>query len=373
MPNRFDVAIVGAGVIGLSIAYVLSKAGAKVIVIDRGPLGREASWAGAGILPPANATTALHPYDQLRGLSVKLHAEWAAALRDETGIDNGFRRCGGLYIARTWGEAAALAGFIDLLREEQIEAVDVKAELRTLEPQWSASDAVQAIRAAWLVPAESQLRNPRHLAALAASGRKRGVVFSESSEVRNVTRQGNRLVHLIAGTETVEADRFCFCGGAWTGKILEQFGVNIAVIPIRGQMVLFRATPGALRHIVNEGPRYLVPRDDGFILAGSTEEEAGFDKSTTAEAIDDLIGFAGRVIPELNRDAVERTWAGLRPGTFDGMPYLGRIPECDNGFVAAGHFRSGLYLSPATAVMMSQMVLGQVPEIDLQPFRIGRG
>ncbi|MFM2096551.1 MAG: Hydrogen cyanide synthase subunit HcnC precursor, partial [Planctomycetota bacterium] len=143
--------------------------------------------------------------------------------------------------------------------------------------------------------------------------------------------------------------------------------------PIRGQMVLFRAIPGALRHIVNEGPRYLVPRDDGLILAGSTEEEAGFDKSTTEEAIDDLIGFAGRVMPELNRDAVERTWAGLRPGTFDGMPYLGRIPECDNGFVAAGHFRSGLYLSPATAVMMSQLVLGQVPAIDLQPFRIGRG
>jgi glycine oxidase len=116
-----------------------------------------------------------------------------------------------------------------------------------------------------------------------------------------------------------------------------------------------------------------VPRDDGRVLVGSTEEEAGFDKSTTKEAIRELTQLAIELVPTLRHAQVERTWAGLRPGSFDGLPYLGPIPGLENAFVAAGHFRSGLHLSTGTAVVMGQLIRGLQPEIDLAPFQIARG
>jgi glycine oxidase len=136
--------------------------------------------------------------------------------------------------------------------------------------------------------------------------------------------------------------------------------------------VLFGCERPPITRIINEGSRYLVPRDDGHVLAGSTEEEVGFDKRTTDEAIFELTEFARGVLPALADAPIERTWAGLRPGSFDGLPYLGRLPGLKNAFVAAGHFRTGLFLSPATAVVMSQLLRGQPPDIDLAAFRVGR-
>ncbi len=126
-------------------------------------------------------------------------------------------------------------------------------------------------------------------------------------------------------------------------------------------------------HVINEGKRYLIPRDDGRVLVGSTEQEVGFDKSTTEAGIGELVKLAGEIIPELTATRIERTWAGLRPASFDGFPYIGRIPGIENAFLAAGHFRSGLHLSPATAVVMSQLIRGETPEVDLAPFSVGHG
>ena len=137
-------------------------------------------------------------------------------------------------------------------------------------------------------------------------------------------------------------------------------------------MVLFRCDQPPITRIVNEGSRYLVPREDGRVLAGSTEEEVGFDKRTTEEAIADLVGFARGLVPALRDAKIEQTWAGLRPASFDGLPYLGPLPGLKNAFIAAGHFRSGLFLSTATAVVMSQLMRGEKPQIDLAPFRVGR-
>jgi glycine oxidase len=124
---------------------------------------------------------------------------------------------------------------------------------------------------------------------------------------------------------------------------------------------------------LNEGNRYLVAREDGYVLAGSTEEEVGFDKRTTPAGLADLRSFAEALVPALAEAKLEKSWAGLRPATFDGLPYLGQIPALSNAFVAAGHFRSGLYLSGGTAVLMSQLMRGEEPDIDLEPFRVGRG
>jgi glycine oxidase len=368
-----DCLILGAGVIGLSIAYELSSHGLRVRVVDRGRAGQESSWAGAGILPPANIETAEHPLEQLRGLSHNLHSEWAQRLREETGIDTGYRRCGGIYLARSPGEAASLAGLADLLGSLRVEMHRLSwQELIELEPGLQPLVESGRLRGAYLLPDEAQLRNPRHVAALLAACRRRGVTVDEGVTLGKIVFHRRRIEAIESPAGELRAERFCFCTGAWTYDLLMRLNVATGILPVRGQMVLFRGSAPPFRRVLNEGPRYLVPRDDGFVLVGSTEEEVGFDKRTTVEAIDELTQLARDLVPALQHFTIEQTWAGLRPGTLDGFPYLGNIPGLDNAFVAAGHFRSGLHLSTGTAVVLSQLLRGETPQIDLSPFRVDR-
>jgi glycine oxidase len=361
-------------VIGLSVAYELTRRGWKCTVVDRGPLGREASWAGAGILPPANAATALHPIDRLRALSHELHAEWAARLLAETGIDNGLRRCGGLYLARTAGEAATLAAMSRTLAEEQIACHRVPVdELATLEPELAAVASSGLVKAAYELPDEWQLRNPRHLQGLQAACLQGGAELLSDCEVLRLHRHDEAVIGVATTRGEMRADVVVVAAGAWSQRLLAEQGVATGIFPVRGQMVLFHCEHPPLNRIVNEGPRYLVPRDDGYLLAGSTEEEAGFDKTTTTEGIDELTQFARSLVPALARATIEQTWAGLRPASFDGFPYIGRLPGTSNAFVASGHFRSGLHLSTGTAVLLAQLICGETPSIDLAPFRPARG
>jgi glycine oxidase len=367
-----DVLIIGGGVIGLSLAWELAQRGRRVRVIDRGQPGREASWAGAGILPPASRTGAIHPYDQLRGLASELHPLWAQRLRQASGIDTGYRRCGGLHLARTTGEAAALAAWAAGAGEEGIVAKRVPVdELPSLEPGLATQGPVP-VRSAWLLPDEAQLRNPWHLRALAAACQRAGVEIRGGLEAAQLSIRGGNVELVVTPQEAFRADLYCFASGAWTGKLLAQLGMPLGILPIRGQMVLFRCPSPPIGRIINDGPRYLVPREDGRLLAGSTEEEAGFDKSTTEEGIGTLTAFARSLVPALAAAPIEQTWAGLRPGSFDGLPYMGPLPGLGNAFIAAGHFRSGLFLSPAVAVVMAELLCGERPRIDLAPFGVLR-
>jgi glycine oxidase len=381
-----DVLLIGGGVIGLSLAWDLARHGQSVRVIDRGQPGREASWAGAGILPAARFHPADHPYEQLYGLSCELHPKWAEELRGLTGIDTGYRRSGGLHLARTPGESASLAAWAADLAGQGMEVRKVSAEeLAAIEPglrtQYSVlSTQYSAVRQplsqrpliAYLVPGDAQLRNPRHLQALFAACTKAGVEITANLPAGEFVTSGGQIDHIQSPVGPIRARRYCFTAGAWTGQLLARLGMPIGVLPIRGQMVLFRCLQPVVSHILHEGSRYLVSRDDGRVLAGSTEEEVGFDKRTTEEAISDLQSFARSLVPALAEAHVEQTWAGLRPGSLDGLPYLGPLPGLANGFIAAGHFRSGLCLSPATAVVMSQLVRDEAPQIELAPFRAGR-
>jgi glycine oxidase len=369
-----DVLIIGGGVIGLSLAWDLAKRGRSVHVIDQGEPGREASWAGAGILPPATLRPEDHPLDQLRGLACELHPQWAAELKELTGIDTGYRRCGGLYLSRTGGEAAALAAWAEVEHAAGIEVVRLSAaELMESEPGLGPARSgteYSVLSTQYLLPGESQLRNPRHLKALVAACHRAGVTITPNVPAF-VVRNGD-LVELRTPGDQLKASQYCFTAGSWTGQLLQRLSISTGILPIRGQMVQFRCDHPPISRIVNIGSRYLVSREDGYVLAGSTEEEVGFDKRTTQEAIGDLTAFARELLPALRDAKITRAWAGLRPGSFDGLPYLAPLPGLKNAFVAAGHFRTGLFLSPATAVVMSQLMLGEQPRIDLAPFRVGR-
>jgi len=170
----------------------------------------------------------------------------------------------------------------------------------------------------------------------------------------------------------VRADRYCLAAGAWSGRLAEALGLHIETRPIRGQIALLRLPEQVLTRVVNVGLEYLVPRADGRLLAGSTIEDAGFEKVTTPPTIERLLGFARRMLGPLPEAAIEQSWAGLRPGSMDGLPFIGRAPGCDNGYVAAGHFRAGLHQSTGTAVLLADLIDGRTPAIDPTPFAPGR-
>jgi len=370
-----DCLIIGGGVIGLSLAWDLARHGKWVQVIDQQEPGRAASWAGAGMIPAASSTASNHPFEQMRGLACELHPRLAAELKELTGIDNGYRRCGGLHLARTPGEAAALSAWATAQRDvglevQQLDAANLYEREPGLRP--STTPPAPSLVSAVLLPDEAQLRNPRHLKALLAACEKSRVTISANVAIREYVVRGDELVDLQTESGPLRARQYCFTAGAWTGQILQRLGIAAPVLPIRGQMVLFGCERPPVSRIVNEGSRYVVPRDDGCVLAGSTEEEVGFDTSTTEEAIADLTAFARGLVPALAAATIEKTWAGLRPAPFDGMPYMGRLPRLKNAFVSAGHFRSGLYLSAPAAIVMSQLIRGEQPQLDMAPFRVGR-
>lgn len=362
-----DVIIIGGGVIGLSLARELAGEGVRCAVVDQAGLGEESSWAGAGILPPGNPALAHTPEARLRAGSHVLWPDLSARLRDEIGLDNGFRRCGGIEL-RLNGSTGELDDEIEHWRHEGIDVAPLfRAEVAECEPKLSAQ-----LSAAYRLPEMGQVRNPRHLKALLASCMQRGVRMLPGTPVWDFERSGGRIVAVETSAGRMPAGQFVVASGAWSGRLLAQVGSSAPVRPMRGQIALLSMVPSPVRHVINVGPRYLVPRGDGRVLVGSTEEVVGFDKRTTAEGIAGLIAFALSVVPSLAAATLERTWAGLRPQSPDGLPYLGRVPHNENLFVAAGHFRAGLQLSPITAVLLSQIMLKRPTTIPVEPFAVDR-
>jgi glycine oxidase len=370
--ETFDFAIIGGGVVGLSIAWELSPFG-RVVVIDRQQVGQEASWAGAGILPPASMAHAVHPLDKLSAESFRLHPLWAERLKHESGIDTGYRECGALYVARTAGEIAALSGQMLEWAENEIDVQPLTvAEVARHVPLTEA--AASRIRKAAFVPSESQIRNPHHLRALVKACEHRGVHFCMEHGDCRFSVNGHRITAVHSGRDrAVQAARYCLAAGVWTGELCQSLGFAIRTVPVRGQMLLFRLPQRTFEPVVYEGTRYIVPRDDGHVVVGSTLEEAGFDKSTTPDGLDGLMSFAAGLVSGLEPSTLVKSWAGLRPASFDGFPYLGPAPGFDNLWVATAHFRSGLLQSTATAVVVGQLMRDQPPLFDLTPFRVDRG
>lgn len=357
---------------GLSLAWELSGRGRRVAVIDAGEIGRGASWAGAGILPPTPKTGAIDPYDQMRAMSHELHRVWAECLRRDTGIDTGYHRCGGVYLATTAGEVATLAANRLWWDEHGIEyEAWTMEDLVRHEPNL-ADFASQHLKSAWFLPDECQLRNPRHLKALAMACSQQGVKFYSHCPFERVLHEQGRVTGVNANGRNFVAQQVCICTGAWARGMLEGLGFDNGIMPVRGQMLLYASSQPLLHRVVNEGHRYLVPRDDGLLLAGSVEEEVGYVVETTEVAVTQIRSWAEAVLPQLRQCSIEKSWAGLRPGSYDGFPYIGGVPGIENLYVAAGHFRSGLHLSCATAVLLADALEGKNSQIDMHPFRVGR-
>ncbi|MFK7736688.1 MAG: glycine oxidase ThiO [Pirellulaceae bacterium] len=384
-----DILIVGGGIMGLSLAWELSQRGHEVSIAEAASIGRgqpgASSWAGAGILPPAPQCNRNDPFEELQYLSQQTHQKWAESLLEKTGIDTGFRKCGGIHLARTPGEKATLVGNESWWSLHGIEYERLDAsELEQLEPKIAlhlaeSSKTIASTNSAakirgWRLPGESQLRNPDHLRALRCACERSGVSFLQNSKVVEIESKNVAPVSAVLDNKTrVHASLVAICSGAWSREFLDRMEIPNGLMPVRGQMLLYHPPQALLTHVLNEGNRYLVPRVDNRLLVGSVEEEVGFQPFTTEEALGQLAKWATSILPELAELTPEQSWAGLRPGSFDGLPYIGAVPGHENLFIAAGHFRNGLYLSTGTALCLANVIEKKSPPLDLTPFRLARG
>ena len=350
MSQHPEVLIVGGGVIGLTTAYFLAKEGMTVEVLDKGDLGTEASWAGAGIIPPGNPDGAISAYDRLRAVSSSMYSEFSQELRSLTGIDNGYRVCGG----------------IEFLDENDRETVPAwKTERIEFEP---------LAQSAYLLPGMAQVRNPWHLRALIDACKKQGVRLSPGMPIATFERRDSTISGIrLSNGERRSANQYLLAAGAWCENLLEPFGLSTGIHPVRGQIVLLKTERPQFHRIMLAGKNYLVPREDGHVLIGATEEpEACFEKENTPDAIAALIAFGNSLVPELARAEMVKCWAGLRPGSRDGLPSIGRVGNFDNFFLASGHFRAGIQLSPGTGLVVSDLLMSRTSKIPLDDFLPGR-
>jgi len=357
------IVIIGGGIIGLLTARELARAGQHVTVVDKSDMGTESSWAGGGILSP------LYPWRY--STAVNALAKWgqqyyptlAQELQDEGGVDPQWIQSGLLVLDPNEGPAA-----IQWARDygTSIDLLDTSAT-RLQEPQL-VFNAEQSI---WL-PEIAHIRNPRLLKCLFQGCRQLGVKLIPQQEVSQLRQDGDRITAVVTGSEALPADRVIVASGAWSARVLQSLEVAVAIRPVRGQMLMYRGEPGLIRHIVLLGGHYVIPRQDGRILVGSTLEEVGFDNSTTGDAESELRAFATRQFPCLESLPIERHWSGLRPGSPEGIPYICPIPGYTGLYLNSGHFRNGVILGPASARLMADLVLDREPIVDPAPYELAR-
>jgi glycine oxidase len=368
--NACDVVVVGGGIIGSSIAFELAAENLRVRIVDRQEPGLEASWAAAGMLSPGPHTPADAPLVPLARESLNLYPEFIASIEEASRLKAEFLRNGAV---ETFADPHATERRNDLLKvHEQFdlaaEAISVE-EARRLEP--ALGPAAQAT--AWL-PKEASV-DPRSLmAALLDGAKNRGVETVSHCPVKSVILDGRRCLGVSAGAEKFAAKIVVLAAGCYTGQIADGSGKlrdSIPTKPVRGQMIALRADRVNLQRVIRSEEGYLVPRRDSRILAGSTLEDAGFDKSVTPEGLQGILDAAREIVPALAEAKILESWAGLRPGTPDALPILGAT-EFEGLFVATGHYRNGILLAPATSKALKRVILSGAPDEAIARFSPSR-
>jgi len=364
------VAVIGGGVIGCLTALYLHELGANPIVLEKGVAGRESSWAGAGILCPIHPWLYPDSFTHLIDASLAMYPAMNAMLEEKTGMSMQWLKSGLLIPLfdddRIHHRDNALAWSKRFgWNVEELDASQTRAHEPTI------SDKVGT---SLLWPEVGQVRNPRLLAAVKKALDVCGIPVQQHAEVVGLgeNSQGDINAVELAGGDTVEADAVLLAAGSWSGELAKQIGLELPVEPVKGQIVLLKDKPGRVQHIIKHDDVYMVPRSDGHILVGASMERVGFEQGTDKTVIDTLLDATYRITPGLKSAEVVNQWMGFRPGSPDGMPYLGPVAGRKGLWVASGHYRNGVALAPGTADVMSRMIMGEKPAMDLSDFCVDR-
>ena len=355
-----NVLVIGAGAIGLQSAFLLAQAGCKVMVIDQSAAGQEASWAGGGIVSP------LYPWRY--GPAITALAHWSQdyypklgeTLLQQSGVDPEVHETG-LYWLDLKDEDQALAWAHRHGRP--LHPVDME-QVHTAVPSLG-----EGFSSAVYMPGVANVRNPRLLQALrAALAKLPNVTIIEHCPVSGFINDGARVVGVQTAQGEMRAEQVVVAAGAWSGRLLATLGLELPVKSMKGQMILFKCAEDFLPSMVLAKRRYAIPRRDGHILVGSTLEDVGFDKTPTEDALESLRETAIELLPGLADATVVKHWAGLRPASPEGIPYIGPVPGHEGLWLNCGHFRNGLVLAPASCQLLTDLMLDRSPCIDPEPY-----
>ncbi|MGA8492431.1 MAG: glycine oxidase ThiO [Terriglobales bacterium] len=346
--KTWDAVVVGGGIIGLSLSIALRKRGLRVLVVERGEPGREASHAAAGMLADSPVETPI-ALQTLATASARMYPEFVHELQDESGTKVDLRDNGTLLFAP---EDAELCGQNPL-----------PSSLADLEPALAKIEGPVAYL-------KERSVDPRTLVAAALKEAKhREVDISSGTTAHDLLLADGRVTGIQTNRTHYNAPCVVNCAGAWAGSFSTH---RFPTRPVKGQMLsVVCAQHELVRHVIRTPEVYLVPRSDGRIVIGSTLEEAGFDKRTDADTIHRLHQAATRRVPALGEARILEDWAGLRPGTPDDLPILGAT-STPGYFVATGHFRDGILLAPVTAHVITQVIIGEKPDYDISAFSPSR-
>lgn len=365
-----DVVVIGGGVIGLTIARALALRGAgDVCLIERASLGREASFAAAGMLAPQAEANAQDDFFNLACRSRDLYRDFAASLHNETGVDIELDATGTLYLALTYEDLVEIEKRFEWQRAAGLPVERLTpVEARELEPCIGSS-----LAGALRFPLDVQVENRRLLSALTNSVARLGVMILTETSVDSVKVERDR----VSGVETsrgfIRCTKVVVAAGTWSGFIKTFLrDTRLKIEPVRGQMISFDARPQKTRHVIYSPRGYLVPRQDGRLLAGSTSEHAGFAKQVTAGGISRILANAQEICPTISQLPIVDTWSGLRPRAPDNLPVLGPCDEIGGLFYATGHYRNGILLAPVTGELIAAAIVDGVVSPLLSPFSPGR-
>ncbi|EXJ13650.1 glycine oxidase ThiO [Imhoffiella purpurea] len=357
-----DVLVIGGGIIGLLTAREIADAGASVTLVEMGQTGRESSWAGGGIVSPLYPWRYADSVSELVRWSQRAYPNLTTSLYDETGIDPEYSVNGMLMLDMPAAELSTAQRWAERL-DVEVQTIE-GAILHEREPQLEPTRDP-----ALLLPDVAQIRPPR-LAKAVRRSLERRIALREREEVLELLIENGRAVGVRTPRGDIPAHRIVICAGAWTAKLLEQLGTAPEIRPVRGQMLLFYGRPGQINHISLHRENYAIPRRDGRVLFGSTLEQTGFSKSTTAEAKEALYRAAVELFPILRRTPIEDHWAGLRPGSPSGIPYIGPYPGVEGLYFNAGHYRNGLVAAPASARLLANLLFEQEPIVPPEPYAL---
>ena len=359
-----DILVIGGGVIGLCVSRALALAHVgKVVLVERGELGREASHAAAGMLAPQAEANKADEFFTLCCRSRDLYPNFAAALLEETGIDIELDQTGTLYCAFTQHDQQEIEQRYEWqtragLRVEQLTV----HEARELEP-----NLANNISGALRFPLDIQVENRQLLLALTAANERLGVKFSTGTTVESLQVERDRVVGVTTSRGFLAARSVVVSGGAWTSLIkTENAAPQFCIEPVRGQMLCYDVSPALARHVIYSARGYLVPRRNGRLLAGSTTEKVGFCKEVTESGVESIRKHACEIAPAISSLSVVDSWAGLRPRAPDELPIIGKTNETEGLVFATGHYRNGILLAPITGELIAGLIADNVVSPELQ-------
>lgn len=350
--KSWDAIVLGAGIIGVSVARALRGQGMEVLLVERGEPGREASFAAAGMLAPYSADTPdiLWPFAEA---SSRLYPSFVKEVESHSGMQVDLRSQGTIAFLDAHEELVSLPCLPEL----------GPSQLAEMEP------ALQAPGGRAFFLEEFSVDARALMTASLEAARSRRIQILSGVAATGVEPAGGRTLQVTTDRDRLQAPIVVNCAGAWAGQVPPH---KFPTRPVKGQMLAVAAPEGlGLRHVVRAPSVYVVPRSDGRILIGATQEEAGFDRSVDPKAIERLHQAAAAIFPALGSARVVETWSGLRPGTPDALPILGPTPM-PGYFVAAGHFRNGFLLAPLTAQAMAMVIRGSEPPVDITRFSPSR-